>query len=104
MDWLKQRHPEWKNLTRMVAMDRQRFIGEATTREARYLIRQVASRNPKLQLKCFSPSIFNFLGVKLKALFFLCSTNLQTVLKNHVLDSSRIRHFRWFWSPSFSRG
>jgi predicted transposase YbfD/YdcC len=39
MDWLKQRHPEWKNLTRMVAMDRQRFIGEATPQETRYLIR-----------------------------------------------------------------
>lgn len=38
IDWLRQRHPEWKNLSSIVAIDSQRFIGDATTQETRYFV------------------------------------------------------------------
>lgn len=38
IDWLRDRHIEWKNLSSIVAIDTQRFIGDTTTQETRYFI------------------------------------------------------------------
>ena len=38
IDWLRERHPEWKNLNNIVAIDSQHFIGDTTTQETRYVI------------------------------------------------------------------
>ena len=38
IDWLRGRHPEWKNLSSIVAIDSQRIIGNTTTQETRYFI------------------------------------------------------------------
>jgi predicted transposase YbfD/YdcC len=34
--WLRERHPEWGNLSSIVAIDSQRIIGDTTTQETRY--------------------------------------------------------------------
>ncbi len=36
IDWLRERHPEWKNLSSIVAIDSERLIGETATQETRY--------------------------------------------------------------------
>lgn len=36
--WLRERHPEWKNLSSIVAIDSERLIGDTTTQETRYFI------------------------------------------------------------------
>ena len=33
IDWLRERHPEWKNLSSIVAIDSERLIGDTTTQE-----------------------------------------------------------------------
>lgn len=38
IEWLKERHPEWKNLSSIIAIDSERLIGDTTTRETRYFI------------------------------------------------------------------
>ena len=38
IDWLKKRHPEWKNLNSIVAITSERHIGETVTQETRYFI------------------------------------------------------------------
>lgn len=38
IDWLKERHPEWKNLNSIVAITSERHIGETVTQETRYFI------------------------------------------------------------------
>jgi len=38
IDWLRERHPEWKNLSSIVAIDSERLIGDTTTQETRYFI------------------------------------------------------------------
>jgi len=38
IDWLRGRHPEWKNLGSIVAIDSERLIGDTTTQETRYFI------------------------------------------------------------------
>jgi len=38
IDWLKERHPEWKNLASIVAIDSERLIGDMATQETRYFI------------------------------------------------------------------
>lgn len=38
IDWLRERHPEWKNLSSIVAMDSNRLIGDTATQETRYFI------------------------------------------------------------------
>lgn len=38
IDWLRVRHPEWKNLNSIVAIDSERLIGDVTTQETRYCI------------------------------------------------------------------
>ena len=38
IDWLKERHPEWKNLASIVAIDSERLIGDTATQETRYVI------------------------------------------------------------------
>ena len=38
IDWLKERHPEWKNLNSIVAITSERHIGETATQETRYFI------------------------------------------------------------------
>lgn len=34
----KERHPEWKNLSSIVAIDGERLVGDTTTQETRYFI------------------------------------------------------------------
>lgn len=36
--WLRERHPEWKNLNSIVAMESKRLIGDTATQETRYFI------------------------------------------------------------------
>jgi len=38
IDWLRERHPEWKNLSSIVAIDSERRIGGTATQETRYFI------------------------------------------------------------------
>lgn len=38
IDWLRVRHPEWKNLGSVVAIDSERHSGDMTTQETRYFI------------------------------------------------------------------
>ena len=38
IDWLRGRHPEWKNLSSIVAIDCQRQVGDTATQETRYFI------------------------------------------------------------------
>ena len=38
IDWLKDRHPEWRNLNSIVAITSERHIGETVTQETRYFI------------------------------------------------------------------
>jgi predicted transposase YbfD/YdcC len=38
IDWLRVRHPEWKNLNSLVAIDSERLTGDTTARETRYFI------------------------------------------------------------------
>lgn len=38
IDWLRERHPEWKNLSSIVAIDGERLVGDTTTQETRYFI------------------------------------------------------------------
>lgn len=38
IDWLRELHPEWKNLNSIIAIDSQRFIGDTITQETRYFI------------------------------------------------------------------
>jgi len=38
IDWLKERHPEWSNLSSIVAITSERHIGETVTQETRYFI------------------------------------------------------------------
>ncbi len=38
IDWLRVRHPEWKNLGSIVAIDSERLTGDTTARETRYFI------------------------------------------------------------------
>lgn len=38
IDWLRERHPEWKMLSSIVAIDSERFIGDTSTQETRYFI------------------------------------------------------------------
>jgi len=46
--WLRERHPEWKNLTSIVAIDSQRHIDDTTTQETRYFIS--SSQAPAAQM------------------------------------------------------
>jgi predicted transposase YbfD/YdcC len=48
IDWLRERHPEWKNLNNIVAIDSQRFIGDTITQETRYFIS--SSQAPAAQM------------------------------------------------------
>ena len=38
IDWLRVRHPEWKNMGSIVAINSERIIGDTTAQETRYFI------------------------------------------------------------------
>ena len=48
IDWLKQRHPEWHQLTSIVAIDSERHIGESVAKETRYFISSKAATADQL--------------------------------------------------------
>jgi len=48
INWLSERHPEWKNLSSIVAIDSQRIIGDTATQETRYFIS--SSQTPAQQM------------------------------------------------------
>jgi predicted transposase YbfD/YdcC len=49
INWLRERHPEWQNLSSIVAIDSQRVIGDTTTQETRYFIS--SSQAPAAQMQ-----------------------------------------------------
>jgi predicted transposase YbfD/YdcC len=48
IDWLRERHPEWKNLGSIIAIDSERLIGETTSRETRYFISSSLTSAPQM--------------------------------------------------------
>jgi len=48
IDWLRELHPEWKNLGSIVAIDSERLIGDTTTRETRYFISSSLASAPQM--------------------------------------------------------
>lgn len=48
INWLKQRHPEWHQLTSIVAIDSERHIGESVAKETRYFISSKAATAEQL--------------------------------------------------------
>ena len=45
--WLVDRHPHWKGLKSIIAVEAERYIGENVQRETRYFISSLGSDNPK---------------------------------------------------------
>jgi predicted transposase YbfD/YdcC len=48
IDWLRVRHPEWKNLNSIVAIDSERLTGDTTTQETRYFISSSLASAPQM--------------------------------------------------------
>ena len=48
IDWLRARHPEWKNMSGIVAIDSERLIGDTTTQETRYFISSSQAPAPQI--------------------------------------------------------
>jgi predicted transposase YbfD/YdcC len=46
--WLKQRHPEWRKLTSIIAIDSERHIGASIAKETRYFISSKAATAKQL--------------------------------------------------------
>jgi predicted transposase YbfD/YdcC len=48
IDWLRARHPEWKNMSGIVAIDSERLIGDTTAQETRYFISSSQAPAPQI--------------------------------------------------------
>ena len=48
IDWLRARHPEWKNMSSIVAIDSERLIGDTTAQETRYFISSSQAPAPQI--------------------------------------------------------
>jgi len=46
--WLRERHPEWKGLNCIVAIDSERLIGDTATQETRYFISSSLATAPQV--------------------------------------------------------
>ena len=48
IDWLRARHPEWKNMSGIVAIDSERLIGDTAAQEIRYFISSSQAPAPQI--------------------------------------------------------